>query len=337
MRGRGFGNPSAGGWGDRSPSIPLKIHPALRNLSLLDALGILWPDRSKPDLKSLFARGAVRVGGKPVSPFASAADHPSLELHEDPNRLPSIHIAPGETSSGVRVLFEDARITVLDKPSGVPAVPDRARASPSCLGFLIRRELEGRKSRPVSDFVRPRVVHRIDRLTSGLVVLARTLQAEVELSRMFEGGEVRKEYIAILSGEVQAGRIDADLPIAEGRKGKMRADPSGKPSFTSFEVLERFRGFTLVRAFPRTGRMHQIRVHAWAIGHPLAVDPLYRVGPAARAPAPPGIGRLTLHAARIAFPERWGDPREFEAPLPEDFRAALEALRAGQVGDPSAR
>lgn len=309
----------------------ISLDPSFAELPVLDAIAILWPDRSKDHLKALFARGAVRAGGMPVSPRRRSGDLGPVELHADPASLPSIHLAPGEMGSGVKVLHEDRRISVLDKPAGVPVVPDRARASPSCLGFLIRRELEARASKPQGEHIRPRTVHRIDRLTSGLVVLARTLAAEVDLGRMFEAGDVRKEYLAILSGEVEAARIVVRVPIVEGRKGKMRAEPGGKPSETAFEVIERLPGFTLVRAAPRTGRMHQIRVHAWAIGHPLAVDPLYRVGPAARSPGPPGIDRLTLHAWKLALPPSWGEPREFEAPVPADFQAALGALREGGV------
>jgi RluA family pseudouridine synthase len=270
-----------------------------------------------------------------VSPAARAGEFPRIEVHADPASLPSIHLAPGEAESGVEVLHEDGLLTVLDKPSGVPVVPDRARAFPSCLGFLVRRELESRPGKPPALYARPRVVHRIDRLTSGVVVLARTLEAEVDLSAMFEAGVVRKEYLALVSGRVVPSRVAVSYPIGPGRKGKMRADPAGKPSFTEFEALERFREFTLVRARPRTGRTHQIRVHAWAMGHPLAVDPLYRVGAPASLPPPPGIRRLTLHASRIELPPRWPGRREFQADLPADFRAALEALRAGVPAGPA--
>ena len=93
-------------------------------------------------------------------------------------------------------------------------------------------------------------------------------------------------------------------------------------------MLERLGAFTLVQVFPRTGRTHQIRVHAWAMGHPLAVDPLYRVGSFASLPSPSGFGPLTLHARCLALPRSWGEQREFRAPLPADFQSGLDALRA---------
>ncbi len=310
--------------------IAISVDPAFRELPLLDFLGILWPDRSKDGFRELFAKGAVRFEGRPVSPQAVAGECPDLQLHSDPEALPAIHLASNEETSGVKLVHEDDRIAVVDKPPGVPVVPDRSRALPSCLGFFIRRELASRAGKPRSEFRRVRVVHRIDRATSGLVILARTLEAESGLARLFEGGHVLKEYIALLSGEVVPATVGVNLPIDEGRKGKMRAAPGGKESYTEFIVLERFPGFTLVRALPRTGRMHQIRVHAWAIGHPLAVDPLYRVGPAAKTPPPPVIERLTLHAERLALPESWPGVRDFHAPLPEDLRAAIEALRGSK-------
>jgi len=306
----------------------IPVEPTLGDLPLLEYLAVLWPDRSKAGLRALFARGAVRVKGKPVSPREPAGNFPAIELQADPVDLPVIYLAENELESGVRLLHEDERIAVLDKPSGIPVVPDRSRERPSCLGYLIRRELQARPGKSPGEFRRLRVVHRIDRLTSGLVILARTPGAERELSRLFEAGKVRKEYLALLCGQMSPARISVHVPVGTGRKGKMRASAPGKPSLTVFEVLERFRGHTLVRALPRTGRMHQIRVHAWAMGRPLAIDPLYRVGSFARLPPPPVLDRLSLHAARLTLPPAWGDPREFTADVPADFQESLAALRA---------
>lgn len=305
----------------------LAVDPAFADLPLLDYLAILWPDRSKAGLRELFARGAVRSAGRPVSPHMRAGDCALVEVRADPESLPGIHLSPGEEASGVRLIHEDERIAVLEKPPGVPVVPDRARGAPSCLGFMIRRELASRGGKPPAERARFRVVHRIDRFTSGVVLMARTLAAEAALSGMFERGEVAKDYLALLTGVLAPARIAVNVPLAEGRKGKVRAAADGKRALTDFQALERYRSFTLARASPRTGRTHQIRVHAWVMGHPLAVDPLYRVGPAAALPAPPAIERLSLHAERIVLPAAWGEPREFHAEPPADFRAALEALR----------
>jgi 23S rRNA pseudouridine1911/1915/1917 synthase len=235
----------------------------------------------------------------------------------------------------IEILFEDPRIVVLSKPSGVPVVPDRSRGVESCLGFLVRRELRSRREKLPGEFCRPRTVHRIDRLTSGLVLFAKTAEDERQLGGAFETREVEKEYLALLGGVVEPARFTVNCPISTGRKGRMLASPlgaggrtSGKAALTRFDVLERFHDSTWVVARPRTGRTHQIRLHAWASGHPLAVDPLYAassVGDGLGLPWAPD--RLTLHAFRYTLPKRWGTPRVFECPLPADLERALDRLR----------
>lgn len=312
-------------------------------LMLLDYLAVLWPDRSRRVLEGLFASGRIRSADRPVSPRRLLGDVVDLSLAgslEDVERIPVDPFPTGEkgdgTQSRVRILEEDSRLVALDKPSGVPVVPDRRAGGESCLGFLIRRELEARSSKPPADFLRYRIVHRIDRLTSGLVLVARTPRTERELAADFEARRISKEYLALLSGSVSPARLRVDCPIVPGRKGKMRAGtgPELKPRWpersavTEFEVLERLGDTTLVRARPQTGRTHQIRVHAWVTGHPLAVDPLYGRGKGRWQPERvPGLERLSLHALRVTLPSTWEEPRTFECPLAPDFEEALRRLR----------
>lgn len=236
----------------------------------------------------------------------------------------------GETPE-LEILHEDARLCVVAKPSGLPVVPDREQRLPSVLGCLVRRELAARQDKKPQELVRWRIVHRIDRLTSGLVLVAKTPDVERRLGAAFEGREVKKEYRAILTGVVSPARITVHAPIVPGRKGRMRAEIPGpaagewpQDAVTELEVLERFAAHTHVRARPETGRTHQIRVHAWAAGWPLAIDPLY--GP--RTPVPvPGLDRLSLHAYRYELPPDLGEPHAFECPLPADLELALANLR----------
>jgi 23S rRNA-/tRNA-specific pseudouridylate synthase len=161
------------------------------------------------------------------------------------------------------------------------------------------------------------------------------------LSADLENRRVRKEYLALLEGVVLPAAFAVNCPVVPGRKGKMRAQPTGGredwsregDARTEFQVLERLGAFTLVRARPLTGRTHQIRVHAWVAGHPLAIDPVYgrSAGGDPRGKVP-GIQRLTLHALRYELPGSWDEPRAFECPLPRDFQEALERLRAGSRG-----
>ncbi len=228
------------------------------------------------------------------------------------------------------VLHQDDVVVVIDKPAGLLAIPDRYDTSlPSALGWL--RAIVGEVF----------VVHRIDKDTSGLMLFARTAGAHAALNAQFESREVTKEYDAVVDGSVErdAGTIDVPLAPDTRRIGRMRVDETnGKPSVTEFRVVQRFEGFTHVRAMPRTGRQHQIRVHFASIGHPLTVDPLYgtrgefllsSVKRSYRSAGEerPLIARLTLHAALLAFDHPQSDERlTFECAMPKDMRALITQL-----------
>lgn len=322
--------------------MEIPLHRELGDLAAIDYAALLWPDRSRREILGLFTRGRIRSGGRAVRPRERVGDLSELALEgslEDVERMPGTDPEARTEGSPVRILYEDGRFAVLEKPSGVPVVPARGGPAESCLAFLVRRELAERPRKSPSEFVRYRVVHRIDRLTSGLVIVAKTGEAERRLAFDFERRRVRKEYLALLEGEVLAARVVVNCPVVEGRKGKMRAAAApgarpgrlGKGAMTRFDVLERLGNFTFVRAVPASGRTHQIRVHAWAAGHPVAGDPLY-AGPGAGRPSPPGLARLALHAHRYALGEDWAEPRAFECPLAGDLEGALRALRGRPEG-----
>ena len=274
--------------------------------------------------------GRMRSNGKPVARSRKVGELAEVEIVGELDSLPRIYLGEEESSGNPEILHEDDRIVALSKPSGLPVVPDREQSLPSVLGWLIRRELRDRESKAPEKYLRYRIVHRIDRLTSGLVIVAKTPEAERELGAAFEGRTVRKEYLALLSGVVRPARFTVSCPIVPGRKGKMRAelleggtlDGPGS-ALTEFEVLERLASHTLVRAMPRTGRTHQIRVHAWAAGYPLAIDPLY--GPrSGERPSLPGAPSLTLHAHRYELPATWPGVRLLESQPPKWGQSPLE-------------
>jgi RluA family pseudouridine synthase len=310
----------------------IPLHAGFENLSVLEYLAILWPDRARRGLAALFARGALRTGGRPVSPRRRLGELRDLTLHGALAEIPLIYTAGAATSgAAIDILHEDERFVVLQKPAGVPVVPDRAQALESCLGFLIRRELAARARKEPREYVRHRIVHRLDRLTSGLVIVAKTPEVERRLAADFEARRVEKEYLALLRGEVLPARVTVNCPVAPGRKGAMRAElpapgarrDAAKAAVTSFDVIRRFPAATLVRARPLTGRTHQIRVHAWAMGHPLYVDPVYgerRGGP---------VEGLSLHAHRYTLSAEWDPPRSFVSPPPPTFAAAVAGLEGG--------
>jgi RluA family pseudouridine synthase len=236
----------------------------------------------------------------------------------------------------ITVLAEGAGFLAVAKPAGRIVIPGRGSAADE---LTVRDELEAELGR------RLLVVHRLDRQTSGVLLLATDAGAHRTLSRAFERHAVVKRYWALVRGSLfGAGAVE--LPLAPIRGGKVRVldagdggnagdagDAGGKPSYTAWRALERLGAYTIVEFRPRTGRLHQIRAHAAAMGHPLAVDPDYggAVHLTGRDLAPAGrpgdaaadeivLARTTLHAWSIKFPDpASGESVTVEAPLPDDL------------------
>ncbi len=235
----------------------------------------------------------------------------------------------------IPVLLEDEHLLAVDKPAGRIVIPGRGGGEPS-----LRREIESARGKLW-------VVHRLDRGTSGVLLLARTAQAHRRLNLAFDRREVEKRYLALVRGRPPEA-FAVDLPLAPARRGRTRAaragDPRARPAATRFRVLERFPGspagdLALLEAEPQTGRTHQIRVHLAAAGFPLAVDPDYGEAGPLRGPAGEVlVDRTPLHAARLRLRHpATGAPVEIEAPLPADLRRSLDALRALRSRDPAGR
>ena len=253
----------------------------------------------------------------------------------------------------IEIIYQDENIAVVNKPAGIIVIPDQHTPEKNTLVGKLKEQL-GQK---------PWVVHRIDRDTTGVLIFAKNAESHRALSMQFENSQVRKKYLAILSGVVEDDEGSIDKPILiSGRD--VSIDPSGKASVTKFKVLERFRSYTFVEASPLTGRRHQIRIHFWSIGHPLAIDAEYGTSDPLllsllkrnykakdKEEEKPLIDRLTLHAAELsinmpviarsgsdaaiqsgllrqdsAFPRNDGKAT-FSAPLPKDFEITLKQLR----------
>jgi 23S rRNA pseudouridine1911/1915/1917 synthase len=176
---------------------------------------------------------------------------------------------------------------------------------------------------------RPGLVHRLDRDTSGLLMVARNDAAQASLQAQLRARRVHKRYLALVHGSVAAGAGRIEAPIGRDPRHRMRMAvvPDGRPAVTGYRVRERFPGWTLLEIDLVTGRTHQIRVHLASIGHPVAGDPVYATGAARR--GPDGLARLFLHSWRLELlsPTR-GDLIRAEAPLPGELEAVLERLRA---------
>lgn len=230
------------------------------------------------------------------------------------------------------ILYSDDSILAVDKPAGWLSIPDRWDPDAPVIQHALSK-----------DFGALLPVHRIDKDTSGVLVYACTAQAHRALNDQFSTREVEKTYLALVHGEPQEDRWEVELPLrADGdRLHRTIVDASkGKSAKTVFEVIERFRGFALVRALPETGRTHQIRVHLAASSMIIVADPLYGDGtPLLLSELKrkwkgdayeehPLMSRTALHAAKIALTHPLnGERLTIEAPLPRDFRATLAQLR----------
>jgi RluA family pseudouridine synthase len=214
------------------------------------------------------------------------------------------------------ILFQDDQILVVDKPAGIAVLPDGWDPQAS---YLLK-ELEERSGRLW-------VVHRLDKGTSGVMLFARTAEAHRCLNVQLERREAHKTYHAIVTGSPNWDAHTARHPLRINVGHSHRTvvdDAKGKPSETHFQVLERFDTASLLEASPATGRTHQIRVHAYALGIPLLGDTLYS------APQTDVIRRPALHALRLSFLHpQTGEVMEFQAPYPQDFSEALARLRKG--------
>jgi 23S rRNA pseudouridine1911/1915/1917 synthase len=232
------------------------------------------------------------------------------------------------------IIFEDDDIIVLNKPANYLTIPDRFVAERANLTTFLKDRLEN-----------VFVVHRLDKETSGVILFAKNAAAHRNLSMQFEARTVDKIYLALVEGSVHKEEGEINQPIANNMrdKGRMIIASRGKPSLTLYQVIERFKNYTLVEANIKTGRTHQVRVHFEVIGYPLAVDSLYgrkdafllsevkmkkyRSGKDV-IEEKPLMSRTTLHAAKVTFNHPTTDESiTFEAELPKDFRAVLNQLR----------
>ncbi len=222
-----------------------------------------------------------------------------------------------------KILHEDASLVVVDKPIGLITHASPGSPGPSLASVLAARGLAGG-----GDPDRPGIVHRLDKETSGLLVVARNEEALDELQRMMRRREIDREYVALVHGRPPsiAGRIEA--PIGRDPQNRTRRAVDGvgsRPAITHFELLETFPEHTLESAHLETGRTHQIRVHFAAIGHPVVGDPVY--GPSSGDTL--GMRHQALHAHRLAFDHPvTGERIEVTSPLPDEFQRAIDGLRA---------
>ncbi len=312
-------------------SHALVVAPDEAGLRLDAWLARRLPALSRSRLQALIEAGRVRLDAAPVRAAQRVRAGQSAVVSV-PAPAP---VEPQPEDIPRRIVHEDAALLVLDKPAGLVVHPGAGRTSGTLVNALLARvqDLSG-----VGGVLRPGIVHRLDRGTSGLLLVAKSDEAHRALARQFASRTVEKEYFAVVLGVPARSSGEVDAPIGRDpvhrRRMSVRA-PRGRAARTSWSVQERFDGAALLRLRIHTGRTHQIRVHLASIGHPVAGDPLYggtrnppsRAGAAREALS--SLARPALHAARLAFTHPTsGERLAFDAPLPADLAGLLESLRA---------
>jgi len=303
-------------------------------LDLFLAEHLAGQELTRSRLQALIRRGLVELS----SPAIGAADGPTTSpkagaLLKVGDRI-KVRVPPPASVELVaeevpfNILHEDEDILVLAKPPGVVVHPAGGHWQGTLVHGLLHhcRDLSG-----ISGELRPGIVHRLDKDTSGCLVVAKNDRAHRELVRQFKSQAVAKKYRALLTGVMGGEQGRVDLPVGRHpvRRKKMAVRPEGgRAAATRWRVLERFSaGYTLVELDLETGRTHQIRVHMAALGHPVAGDPLY--GKGGDRDRRFGINRQWLHALHLAFDHpRSGERLQFTAPLWPDLEAVLGSLRA---------
>jgi 23S rRNA pseudouridine1911/1915/1917 synthase len=293
-------------------------------------LASVMPELSRARLQAVITGGGVLVDGRPARPAQRLKAGQSVSVLV-PAATPAV---PLPEDIPLAVVHEDRHLLVVDKPAGLAVHPGAGRGSGTLVNALLHRvrDLSG-----IGGVIRPGIVHRLDRGTSGLLVVAKDDATHLALSRQFAGRSVEKEYLAVVLGVPRTAEGTIDAPIGRDpvhRKRMSVRAPRGRPARSTYRVVEAFDGAALLRVRIATGRTHQIRVHLAAIGHPVAGDETYggRRRTAARRSearvALEGLARPALHAARLVFSHpATGERLAFESPLPEDLQALLSALR----------
>lgn len=305
--------------------MPAQTHtvpPGNKRARADKVLAAAFPEHSRAAFQRAFEAGLVRIDGKVASQSDEARAGQVLEFS-----LPEVkpaELRPADIP--LEILFEDKHLVVLNKPAGMVVHPGVGTGEDTLVHALLAHcagELSG-----VGGVERPGIVHRIDKETTGAIVVAKTDAAHRALADQFASRALVKEYIALVSGSPKGDQGTVDRAIARHpvHRHRMTTGEGGRPARTDWTVEERFgTGAALVRCRIHTGRTHQIRVHFKSLGHPLLGDETYGWKRDARLPEPP---RVMLHAEHLVFTHpQTGRPLDIRAPRPADFTDLVLALR----------
>jgi 23S rRNA pseudouridine1911/1915/1917 synthase len=297
--------------------LTLTIPPEHAGRRLDQSLAELLPDYSRNRIQQWIDAGEVRLDGRPTTRKVKVFGGEAVDLRPTPN--------PEETAFtpeaiALDVLYEDADLLVVNKPAGLVTHPGAGNWRGTLLNALLHHAPE------LAQLPRAGIVHRLDKDTSGLLVVAKNLAAQTALVRALQARDVSRTYWAVALGRVTPpeGSVEAPIGRHPTHRTRMAVVERGKPALTHYRVREQFAAAAWVECRLATGRTHQIRVHLAHLGHPLLGDPVY-VG---RRAAPVAFHRQALHAWRLGLVHpRTGETMQWEAPPPADFLNLLEGLR----------
>jgi 23S rRNA pseudouridine1911/1915/1917 synthase len=303
----------------------LTIPAGLSGRRLDQALAELLPEYSRSRLKEWIEAGVVRVDGRAARPRDRLAGTERVVLEA----TLAARVAVLPQAIALEVLHEDAGLMIVNKPAGLVVHPGAGNPDRTLQNALLAREPA------LAALPRAGIVHRLDKDTSGLLLVARTLGVHTALVRMLQARDVHREYQAVCAGVMTAGgTVEAAIGRHRSDRLRMAVRSDGRAAVTHYRVLRRYRAHTHLRVQLETGRTHQIRVHLAHIGFPIVGDPVYGRRLAVPAGATPalaaalrGLSRQALHAARLELLHpQTGIPLVVEAPLPADLCALLQAL-----------
>lgn len=298
-------------------------------LRLDQALVKLFPEYSRNRLQDWIAGQQVRVDGELASAKQKVWGGEKLEV------LPRAHPADQPYLAediSLAIVYEDASLLVINKPVGLVVHPGSGNWEGTLLNALLHYAPQ------LAEVPRAGIVHRLDKDTSGLLVVAKTIPAQTALVRQLEARTVRREYLALVHGELnRAGKVDAPIGRHPAQRVKMAVVKSGKAAVTHYEIEKKYPSCTLLRCRLETGRTHQIRVHLANLGHPLVGDRVYLKGPQKCAPQLrallTGFPRQALHATRLALEHPvTGEWMEWHVSLPQDMRDLLLKIEEAAHG-----
>ncbi len=320
--------------GPDTENEPLTLHVgnSIKERRLDKYLHSRFSDLSRRFIQNAIKAGSVQVNGKIAKPSfkLSPGDKIDMTLPEPPSK----EILPEDIP--LNIVYEDSCLIILNKQPDMIVHPARGNTHGTLVNALVF--YSDKLSSGLGEF-RPGIVHRLDKNTTGVMVVAKDDTTQWKIAKQFEHRQVNKNYLAIVHGtpELTADRIKAPLGIHPRAREKYAIRPGiGKESITFYEVLESFRGFSLLKLTPKTGRTHQIRVHLLYIKHPIVADDMYggrlvypwQLADAEPAVQQPVISRVALHAHTLEFKHPATDEMvKFEAPLPEDMQNLLDMLR----------